>query len=311
MRKPILLALNIPFCPCRCTYCDKGCNVIGDLQVLDQYADALMREVEDSAHQYDDCQVKAVWIGGGIAGHLFDEKLELLLRRMRCWFPFAPNPEITLKVHPGMVSTQTLAAIRRGGVTRLSIDYVTANSFEAAPLGRYLPSDAMDVTQMVLAGAPVAMSFDILTGLPAQTPGTIEQTLEKVLAYGARHISLIPLRIAPGTPFAEKWVKENAGSTALRRHLPDQAECETILGRAECWLREHGFRDYLPGEYALPGEECTYLRMKAEGCEELAFGAGAVTSMDGVCSRNIRAIGDYCRFSPDPQRLTQSIEVIG
>ena len=310
MQKPILLALNIPFCPCRCDYCDKGCHVIGDLQVLDRYADALMREVEASAHQYDDCQVQAVWVGGGMAGHLFDEKLGLLLRRMKEWFSFAPRAEITLKVHPGMVSTETLAAMRRGGVTRLSMDYVTANSFEAAPLGRFLPPSAMDVTHMVLAGAPVSMGFDILIGLPAQTQGTIVQTLERVLAYGARHVSLIPLRIAPGTPFAEKWVKENAGSTALRRHLPDKAECEAILRRADGWLMEHGFRAYLPGEYALPGEESTYLRMKAEGCEELAFGAGAVTRMDGICSRNIRAIGEYCRFSPDPQRLTQSIEMI-
>ena len=91
MQKPILLALNIPFCPCRCDYCDKGCHVIGDLQVLDRYADALMREVEASAHQYDDCQVQAVWVGGGMAGHLFDEKLGLLLRRMKEWFSFAPR----------------------------------------------------------------------------------------------------------------------------------------------------------------------------------------------------------------------------
>lgn len=310
MPKPILLALNIPFCPCRCDYCDKGCRVIGDLQVLDHYADALMREVEASAHQYDDCQVQAVWVGGGMACHLFDEKLGLLLRRMKEWFSFAPKTEITLKAHPGMVSTETLAAMRRGGVTRLSLDYVTANSFEAAPLGRYLPPSAMDVTHMVLAGAPVAMGFDILIGLPAQTQGTIVQTLERVLAYGARHVSLIPLRVVPGTPFAEKWVRENAGSTALRRHLPDKAECEAIQRRADCWLGEHGFRAYLPGEYALPGEESTYLCLKAEGCEELAFGAGAVTRMDGICSRNIHAIGEYCRFSPDPQRLTQSIEMI-
>lgn len=306
MPKPLLLALNIPFCPCRCDYCDKGCQVIGDLQVLDRYADALMREVEASAHQYEDCQIQAVWVGGGMASHLFDEKLGILLRRMREWFPFAPRTEITLKAHPGMISTETLAAMRRGGVTRLSVDYATANSFESEPLGRYLPPGAMDITHMVLGSAPVAMSFDVLTGLPAQTPGTMVQTLERVLNYGARHVSLMPLRIVPGTPFAEKWVKENEGNTALRRHLPDNAECEAILRRADGWLMEHGFSEYLPGEYALPGEESIYLRMRADGCEELAFGAGASTRMDGICSRNIRDIGNYCRYSPDPQRLTKS-----
>ena len=55
MPTPILLALNVPFCPVRCGYCDKGCDVIRDLSWLDRYADALSREIEASAHQYDDC----------------------------------------------------------------------------------------------------------------------------------------------------------------------------------------------------------------------------------------------------------------
>lgn len=307
MSTPILLALNIPFCPTRCGYCDKGCDVIGDLPLLDRYADALTREVEASAHQFDDCEVQAVWIGGGISGHLFDEKLGTLLRNMRIWFPFAQNPEITLKVHPGMVSTETLAAMRRGGITHLSIDYVTANSFECEPLERFLPPGAMDVTKMVLAGTPVSLSFDVLTGLPAQTSGTIVQTLEQTLRYGAQHISLMPLRIVPGTPFAERWVRANAESTALRRHLPNEEERAALYSVADSWLRAHGFCAYLPGQYALPGCESTYLRLEHEDCAQLAFGAGALSRIDGMQSRNIRSIRDYCRFSPAPEKLTQSV----
>lgn len=307
MSTPILLALNIPFCPTRCGYCDKGCDIIGDLSLLDRYADALSREVEASAHQFDDCEVQAMWVGGGISGHLFDEKLGILLRNLRGFIPFAQNPEITLKVHPGMVSTETLAAMRRGGVTRLSIDYVTANGFECDPLERFLPPSVMDVTRMVLANTPVSLSFDVLTGLPAQTPGTIVKTLEQTLRYGAQHISLLPLRIVPGTPFAEHWVKENEGSTALRRHLPNEAERAAIHSAADAWLREHGFRAYLPGQYALPGCESIYLRLEQEGCAQLAFGAGAVSRIDGFESHNIRSVRDYCRFSPDPAKLTQSV----
>ena len=307
MRMPILLALNVPFCPARCSYCDKGCDVIGDLSLLDRYADALTREVEASAHQFDDCEVQAVWIGGGIAGHLFDEKLGVLLRSLRAWFPFAPEPEVTLKVHPGMVSTETLTAMRRGGVTRLSIDYATANGFECEPLGRFLPPGAMDVTQMVLAGTPVSLSFDVLTGLPAQTPGTLVQTLETALRYGAQHIQLLPLRVVPGTPFAEHWVRENAASASLRRHLPNGAERAALSTAADAFLTAHGFAQYLPGQYALPGCESAYLRLEREGCAQLAFGAGAVSRIDGMQSQNIRSVRDYCRFSPDPERLTQSV----
>lgn len=304
MSTPILLSLNIPFCPVRCAYCDKGNDVIGDFAVLKDYIAALRREVQASARAFDDCQVQALWVGGGIAGHLFDEELGELLRDMRAWFRFSADAEVTLKVHPGMVSTETLAAVRRGGVTRLSVDYATAEGFECEPLGRFLPPGAMDVTKMVLAGAPVQLSFDVLTGLPAQTAGTLERTLQRVADYGARHVSLIPLRVAAGTPFADGWAKENAGSVSLRRRLPDETERDALTEHAGIWLCEHGFEPGLPGEYALPGCACRYLALRHGGCQELAFGAGAKTRIDGMVSENIRSVKDYCRFSPDPERLT-------
>lgn len=307
MPTPLLLSLNVPFCPVRCAYCDKGCDVIGDLSALDRYADALTAEVKASAHQFEDCQVQAVWIGGGMAGHLFDEKLGLLLRDMRGWFPFAEQAEITLKVHPGMVSTETLTTMRRGGITRLSIDYATSNTFECEPLGRFLPPDVMDVTKMVLANTPVSLSFDVLTGLPAQTPGTIVQTLDQALRYGAQHIHLMPLRIVLGTPFADEWVKAHTDRTSLRHRLPDAEEQEAILAAAQDWLTAHGFVQYLPEQYALPGCESTYLRLEKEGCSELSFGAGAVSRLDGFVSHNIRSVRDYCRFSPAPEKLTHSV----
>lgn len=307
MPTPILLSLNIPFCPVRCAHCDKGNDVIGDLAVLEDYISALRRETEASAHTFDDCQVQALWVGGGIAGHLFDEALGELLRDMRAWFPFAGDAEVTLKVHPGMVSAQTVEAMRRGGVTRLSVDYVTADSFEGEPLGRFLPPGAMDVTKMVLAGAPVQLSFDVLTGLPAQTAGTLEHTLQKALDYGARHVSLIPLRVKEGTPLSENWMKANAGSTSLRRRLPDEAERDALTAHAGEWLRERGFACDAPGQYALPGCACRYLALRRAGCQELSFGAGAQSRIDGMVSENIRDVKRYCRYSPDPARLTRFV----
>lgn len=306
-KKPLILSLNVPLCPVHCAYCDKQTQAVGDLDVLDRYADALRREAQYSSGDYGDYEVKAVWIGGGIPCHLFDEAMGDLLRDMRGWFAFAPDAEITLKAHPGMVSVETLNACRRGGVSWLSVEYVTANAFEDEPLGRFLPPSAMDTTKLVLQNAPLSLSFDLILGLPAQTPGTLTQSLAKAVGYGAKHISLYPLRVAQGTPFAEGWARENAGSTALRRHLPSDAERETLAATADAWLREHGFAPYLPGHYALGGFACRYRALQSEGCEQLGFGAGAESRIDGLYSRNTQSVRDYCRFSPDPRRLTQVV----
>ncbi len=306
-KKPLILSLNVPLCPVRCSYCDRCTSAVDNLDLLNLYADALRREVQYSAGDYGDYQVQAVWIGGGIPSHLFDEALGDLLRDMRNWFDFTPDAEITLKAHPGMVSVETVNACRRGNISRLSIEYVTANTFEHEPLGRFLPPSAMETTKIVLQNTSLTLSFDLLLGLPSQTPGTFAQSLSKVIDYGAKHISLYPIRIVKGTPFADQWVKMNEGSTALRRHLPDASERDALIAAADALLCKQGFMPYLSGHYALKGFACRYLQLEHEGCEQLAFGAGAESRIDGFRSRNTQNIADYCRFSPDPRKLTQFV----
>lgn len=304
MPSPLLLSLNIPFCPVRCAHCDKQNDVIGDDALPDRYVDALYREAEAAAHAYDDCVIRAVCVGGGIAGHLFDEKLGELLHALHGWFRFAPDAEVSLNIHPGMFSTETLAAMQRGGVNRLNIEYISANAAECEPLERFLPPEAMRITNLVLANSDAVRSFDVLIGLPGQTSVTLRQTLDQALAYEARHFSLSSLRITPGTRFAERWVKQHAHSTSPRYHLPSEQERAALIAYAGEWMSRHGFSEYLPGKFALPGCRSVYLMGQSKSMPEIAFGAGACSRMDGVISCNIRSVEKYCQVSPDPVRLT-------
>ena len=115
------------------------------------------------------------------------------------------------------------------------------------------------------------------------------------------------MRVVEGTPFADKWVKQNTDSTSLRKHLPDASERAALSSAADEWLRDHRFAAYLPGQYAIEGHPCRYLLLESEGCEQVGFGAGAETRIDGFYSLNTLSVRDYCRFSPDPQKLTKII----
>ena len=126
---PLILSLRVPFYPVRHSYDRRILFPMEDTALTDAYAAALRKEIESSAGEYDDCLVKAVHIGGGIAGHVFDEALGTLLKDMHSWFHFSDDAQVTLKIHPGMFSVETLNACRRGGINRLSVDYVTSDPF--------------------------------------------------------------------------------------------------------------------------------------------------------------------------------------
>jgi coproporphyrinogen III oxidase-like Fe-S oxidoreductase len=152
-------------------------------------------------------------------------------------------------------------------------------------------------------------SFDVLIGAPGQTPATLIRTLENVCKYGAVHVALYPFRMEVGSRYAANHRKnEQADQASLRRHLPDAAEVAALRQTAENWLAEHGFAEYLSNHFAQAGCASRFLELEAAGCEQVGFGAGAETRMDGIYSKNTTNIEQYIRFSPDPEHLTAVVK---
>lgn len=303
---PVVLSLTMPFYPIQSAYDSRRLHTMENVARVEAYVAALRREVEAAAPDYADCQVEAIRVGGGIACHGADEPLGQLLRDLRGWFRVAPEAEVTLTAHPGMVSAETLLACRRGHVTTLSMDYVTADSFESEAMGRFLPPSAMDVTMLMLGGAPLALSFDIITGLPGQSPESLRQTLAKAQSYHAKEIVLHPLLVVPGSVFAAQTAAW-AGSASPRKHLPDEKERAALWRFADEWLRQQGYQPTLPGRYALPGGASQYHRLLDKGTPLLGFGTGAVTRMDGVEAVNIDDLDAYIRYAPDPEKTVAQV----
>ncbi len=304
-KTPVIISIKTPFYPIPSTYDMRKLHPMESIPMLEAYADALRREIENAAEDYTDCRVEAIRIGGGIAGHAFDEQLGALLRDMHTWYDIAPDCEIALEVHPGMVSVETLNACQRGKVTTLCVDYATSDPFESEAMGRFLPPSAMDTTKMILANAPLRLSFDLMLGLPGQSCASLDQTLEKADAYGAAEIVLHPLRLIPGTVFADKQAEGYAASTSPRKHLPNEKERTALWQSADKWFYAHGYEMLIPGRYARRGCTSLFHQLLVENCALLGFGAGAHTRMDGIEAVNTSDLDAYIRYSPDPAKLVE------
>ena len=314
---PILIKIMMPFYPAPCPYDDRGLLPMEDPALLEAYVDALRGEIEGAAPDYTDCEVLAVKVSGGIAGHGADDKLGCLLRDMRHLFPYTQNTEVTLKVHPGMVSVDTLLACRRGGVTTLSVDYATGESSESEIIGRFLPPSVMDTTMVVLGKNHPSLSFDLYVGLPGQSKESLTRSLAKILAYGGQEIVLRPFLVKPGTPFAKEAQKLQA-STSPRRHLPSEEEREALLEAAEAYLcglgfvpgnqpsSQEGSRNH-PLSFAREGHHSLFRSQEQKGCAQLGFGLSAVTTMDGIRATNTGSLDLYLRASDDPTKVVREV----
>ncbi len=312
-KRPVLLHLGMPFYPVSRPWTSERLLVATDVDRA-AYVDALTREVLGAAPDFADCRVPAVLVGGGggIAAHMADDRLGALLRDVRQRFDLTCDDgapaEVTLTAHPGMVSAATLDACRKGHVTRLHLDFGTSSAAEARELGRFMGPEAMEVTRTVLAASKLDLAFGLLAGIPGQTARSAVASVEAVLGYGAAAVTLREFELDPASALAaDRAAHDDAWRAQVAHRLPDAGERAELLAAMADRLRDAGFAEYLPGEWALPGHESRYLQLEAQGSELLGFGLGACTRFGGVEARNTGDLATYLRFSDDPERCIAAV----
>ena len=120
---PLGLYLHIPFCRKRCHFCYFRVYTDKNSQEVAQYLDALAREWQLYARQpaIAGRPLNFVYFGGGTPSFLSTPQLEGLVSRLSATASWEGAEEITFECEPGTLTETKLAAIRRFGVTRLSL----------------------------------------------------------------------------------------------------------------------------------------------------------------------------------------------
>jgi oxygen-independent coproporphyrinogen-3 oxidase len=120
---PLGLYLHIPFCRKRCHFCYFRVYVDKSAREVELYLDVLAREWD----LYRETAAVAgrplnfVYFGGGTPSFLSTRQLQGLVSRLGGSTPWSDAEEITFECEPGTLSEAKLEAIRRMGVSRLSL----------------------------------------------------------------------------------------------------------------------------------------------------------------------------------------------
>jgi len=120
---PLGLYLHIPFCRKRCHFCYFRVYTDKNAQDVAQYLDVLAREWEMYAAlpSIAGRPLDFVYFGGGTPSFLSTQQLQGLVDRLTAITSWKTAEEITFECEPGTLTEPKLAAIRRMGVTRLSL----------------------------------------------------------------------------------------------------------------------------------------------------------------------------------------------
>jgi oxygen-independent coproporphyrinogen-3 oxidase len=120
---PLGLYLHIPFCRKRCHFCYFRVYTDKNAQDVTDYLDVLVSEMElyGRLPAFAGRPLSFVYFGGGTPSFLSTGQLESLVNRLTRVASWDQADEVTFECEPGTLTEAKLAAIRRMGVTRLSL----------------------------------------------------------------------------------------------------------------------------------------------------------------------------------------------
>jgi oxygen-independent coproporphyrinogen III oxidase len=293
------LYVHLPFCAYRCGYCD-FVTLVGRRDDHGAYAKAVLSEL-DLERSLLATELETIFLGGGTPTYLVGDALAGLLDAL----PAAS--ELTIEANPETVTPELARALRRAGVTRVSLG---AQSFQLHLLEVLERRATPDVVRRAFYHLRDAnfdnISLDLIYGIPGQSAADLERDLEAALELGPEHLSLYELEAKPGTRFTHAHGEE----------LGRQAEAmEDYLERVVDVLTAAGYRWYETANFCLEASRAGGRDLRSRhnlaywrGRDYLGLGIGAVSTVGDRRWRNAPRLRPYLAALADGRRPPREVE---
>lgn len=285
--EPAALYVHIPFCEQRCHYCDFNTFAVQG-QPVDDYLAALEREMETVVRERPPGVMRSIFIGGGTPTILDADRLSRLLAAIRRHFPhWASDCEVTVEANPGTADPDKLAALKEGGVNRLSIGVQAFDDGLLKTIGRI--HDTADVYRSIAWAREAGLtnlSIDLMFGLPNQTLEHVRDSVRRALELDLPHYSLYSLKIEERTLFHAMYERNELP-------LPDEDTELAMYTHIIRELRKSGYRHYEISNFAKPGYEGKHNTAYWRNESYYGVGAGAHGYVDGIRHVNIKGVREY------------------
>ncbi len=202
------LYLHIPFCEHLCKFC--ACNrvILGSNHEkvrpqVDRYIAALEKELRMLADAVGtDRPLRQIHWGGGSPTYLDATQIERVHQTIATAFRIAPDAEIAMEIDPRSATEEKMRTLKRLGFTRISLGVQDFDEVTQKHVRRIQAYEMIrEFTTLCRELGFRSVNYDLIYGMPFQTPETIRETVKKTITLGPDrvafyHFAQIPDKIA-------------------------------------------------------------------------------------------------------------------
>jgi oxygen-independent coproporphyrinogen-3 oxidase len=275
--------IQVPFCQTRCTYCNFHTGVVSSARFA-PYASAVQSEIREHQSRLQQAGIvlpnsltqemtDTVYFGGGTPSLLDPEHLRGMLDAIRDAFVHDFR-EVTLEADPETIDSQKAAGWAAAGINRVSLGVQSFCDVELQAAGRmHRRTDIYRVVPILHAAGIRNISFDLIAGLPQQTPESWRNSLDEVIQLAPQHVSVYLLEVDQGSRLGSELLR--GGTKYSASAVPSDEAMAESYDLARTTLSAAGYEHYEISNFAKPGFASEHNRKYWRRAPYLGFGAGA------------------------------------
>jgi oxygen-independent coproporphyrinogen III oxidase len=277
----LLAYFHIPFCHRVCPYCSFYKHTPGSTPI-GAFVDALTIESKQRILS----PLRTLYFGGGTPSMLSPSHLRRLFGALHEIIDFSVLEEVTFEANPATFDLEKAELFRELGVTRVSLGIQSFTPHVLATLGReHSPEQASESVSILRQAGMPQVNIDLMFSIPGQSAADWKHTLEHAVSLQPDHISAYNLTYEEDTDFFESLKR---GEVAIQEDVD-----AVFFHLADEYLTAAGFDHYETSNYAKPAKHSTHNQGYWQGEDYLGLGPSAVSTVDGVRSKNIADTAAY------------------
>jgi len=299
--KEVSLYIHLPYCEALCTYC--GCNkhITKNHLVELPYVKAVLKEWRMYTSRLPEKPViREIHLGGGTPTFFSPENLKILIEGITAEAELADHYDFSFEAHPDSTSYDHLLELRRLGFNRLSIGVQDFDDEIMRIINRYQTVEQIrTVTRQARELGYKSVNYDLIYGLPKQTPEHIARNLELLSEFIPDRIAFYSYAHIPEVKKAQRAYSE--------KDLPLGLDKIRLYQKGKEGLEKLGYKDIGMDHFALPGDEL-YEAVKTNNLHRnfmgytpyhtdlcIALGASSISDSWTAYAQNEKTLKDYLR----------------
>ncbi|MEA4816694.1 MAG: coproporphyrinogen dehydrogenase HemZ [Lachnospiraceae bacterium] len=304
--KDMNIYIGIPFCPTRCLYCSFTSYPFDKYsKKIDTYIDCVLKELK-LVLQYSKGRVlKTVYIGGGTPTSLSPSGLWRIISFLKDNFDFSNVSEFTVEGgRPDTLDPEKLSCLKKGGVSRLSINPQTMNERTLLKIGRkHSPQEIINAFHMAREAGFDNINADIILGLPDEEPKDVLYTLEEIKKLSPENLTVHTLAVKRASKLKENFDEYKLSNPASMEEMLDMSvKAAYSMGMSPYYMyrQKNMIGSFENVGYSKPGCFGIYnVQIMEERQDVIAVGAGAISkTVDLKTGRidrifNVKSVDDY------------------